>query len=389
MPVRIVCPFCNAVVEADGRTACPRCGESFDATTAEGAADEAVLSTMPVGPKPGFLYSRSAVFLSLGLAATILGVGMAIVRPWEPRTSPRPEPKLPVVVSPLGLSGLAYLPARTNILAAVQPLPLLAYAAQNKVDPRKFLIETGVPESLLAKLSQAGIPLDQIEHVVVGVAISSEVGKIIPDLITCLKLTRPLADEAKFLTELKAEKNSQESKAGRTVYSVQLGLPLLLTRIDDLTFLLALDGKDFALADKPMPAGGAHLPAAVREAMTSKINPASFAWAVTNSETWTEKPAVKLFLGADPVWKDRLAKLTPFRAFAAGIAMDPDPQLRLGIRTADPATTASTQTFFRDKFKGEHVTFNGDSEWAAVQSPFDPKTTPLKAILTDVMSAKP
>ncbi|QEL18436.1 hypothetical protein [Limnoglobus roseus] len=392
MSVRVVCPFCNAVVEgaSEGRTACPRCSESFDAATAEPAAEDAVTASPATTTAPGFLYSRTAVFLSLGLAAAILGVGLSIIRPWESRTPPRQEVKLPVVVSPLGLSGLTYLPARTNVVAAIQPMPLLAYAAQNKIDPRRFLIESGVPEAVLSKLSQAGVPLDQIDHVVVGAAVGSEAGKSLPTLTACLKLTRPLADETKFLTQLKAEKSSQESKGGRTVYAVQLGLPLYLTRVDDLTYLLAFsDTKDFALIDKPMPAGGGHLPAQLREAMTSKISPASFAWLATDSEPWTEKDAVKLLLTVNAALKNRFANLTSFRAIAVGLSMEPDPQLRLGIRTADPAATAATQTFLKDKFTGDGVAFNGDPEWAVVQMPFDPKTTPLKAILSEWMNAKP
>lgn len=388
MAWRVSCPYCNAVlsVEPTDRTTCTRCDEAFDPNTAEQLPDETAVAAVPTAPaKGGFLYSRNALFLSFGLAALILAVGLAVIRPWEPRVVPKPqESKLPVVVSPLGLSGLAYLPARTNALAAVQPLPLLAYAAQSKTDPKKFLIDAGVPEMVFAKLSQAGLPLDQIDHLVVGMAVGSEKNTLIPGLTVCLKLTRPIADESKFLAQLKAEKNSQQSKGGRTVYSVPAGLPLLMTRIDESTYLFGLGAEDLEQMDKPLAAGGGHLPKELREAMTSKISPASFVWVASDSDKWAEKLARSPFTAAVAT-KEQLAKLAPLRAVAAGLSIEPEPQLRLGVRMADAAATAAVQT----RLKATFPVAVADPEWATVQAPFDPKAASLKTLLADLFAAKP
>ncbi len=384
---RVACPHCNAVVDAPAaRTVCPRCAEAFDPANAEHLTDEAVSAPLPVVRPAGFLHSRAAMALSFGVAALILVVGLAIVRPWEAKPKPGPE-KLPVVVSPLGLAGIAYLPPSTNIVAAIQPMPLLAHAAQEKIDPKKFLIEAGVPEPIFESLSKAGVPLDQIDHLVVGLSVSSEKGSLIPGIAACLKLTRPLADESKFLAQLRAEKNSQQSKGGRTAYSVPLGLPLLLIPLDDKTYLFGLGEADFAFLDKPQPVGGAHLPRELREAATNRISPASYAWIATDSEAWMEKPPAEFFLKS-PDWKPRIEKLKSLRAFAAGLSLEPEPELRLAARWNDAASRKSFQDRLNAHFKVETTSFAGDEDWATVRAPVDPKSGGFKSFVRDWWNEK-
>lgn len=375
---RVACPHCNAVVDAAERIVCPRCGEAFDPAIAEHLPDETVSAPMPVVRPAGFLHSRAAMTFSFGLAAVILVVGLAIVRPWEAKPKPGPE-KLPVVVSPLGLSGLAYLPPKTNIVAAIQPLPLLAYAAQKKVDPKKFLVDSGIPETVFESLSKAGVTLDQIDHLVVGFALNAD--SPIPGVAGCLKLTRPVADEAKFLTALRAEKNSQQSKGGRTVYSIANNL--LLAPVDDKTYLIGLGESDLAFLEKPHAPGGGHLPKELRDAMMARLSPASFAWLATDSAAWTDKPLVKA-LALAPAWKDRVALLKPIRAAAAGLAIEDEPELRLAIRTADAATTQRIRDGLRSRLPGEKAEFAGDDEWATLKTPFDPASTDAKTLLAEL-----
>ena len=384
MASRVSCLYCNAVVDVEsGRVACPRCGEAFDSANAEHHADDVAVSK-PATPRPsGFLYSRSAMGLSFGLAIAILAIGLAIVRPWE--TKPKPEYKLPVVVSPLGLSGLAYLPPSTNIVAAIQPLPLLAYAAQSKTDPRLVLVEFGLPEAVFENLGKAGVPLDQIDHLVVGLSVSSEKGSIIPGVTACLKLTRPIVDESKLLLQLKAEKNSQQSKGGRTVYSISNGL--LMTAVDGRTYLFGFSEADLAFVDKPQAAGGGQLPKELREAMTNRVSPASFAWIATDSTNWFEKPGVQLAKSL-PEWKSRIDKLKSLRALAGGLSLEPEPEIRLGARWAEATETKAFQDRMKSSFTNEIATVAGDEEWATVRSPLDPKSGGVKSFARDWLNEK-
>lgn len=384
--VRVSCPYCNAVVDVEsGRVACPRCGEAFESANAEHIADDVAVSKPASPPRPpGFLYSRSAMALSFGLAFAILAGGLAILRPWE--TKPKPvEVRLPVVVSPLGLSGLVYLPPSTNIVAAVQPMPLLAYAAQAKIDPRKFLVEAGVPDVVFENLSKAGVPLDQIDHLVVGLSVSSEKGSIIPGVTACLKLTRPIADESKFLAQLRAEKNSQQSKGGRTVYSISNSL--LMTAVDERTYLFGFGEVDLAFFDKPQATGGSHLPKELREALTNRISPASFAWIATDSTNWSDKPGVQLAKSL-PEWKPRFEKLKSLRAVAGGLSLEPEPELRLGTRWDDAIGTNTFQDRLKTQFKDEAAQVAGDEGWATVRTPIDLKSGGIKSFVREWMNEK-
>jgi hypothetical protein len=381
------CPHCNSVVSVEaGRVPCPRCGELFDTAAAEQLPHDAAESPVaPLPPKPGFLYSRTAILLSFGLAFLIFAVGMAVVRPWEPRVTQKQEIRPPVVVSPLGLSGLAYLPPTTNVAAAVQPMPLLAYAAITKTDPRKFLIDAGVPEQVFATLDRAGVPLDQIDHLVVGATFRTGAGQVLPDVTACLKLTRPIADEEKFLTALKAEKNSQQSKVGHTVYNVTSGL--LMTKLDGQTYLFGMDADDLAFHDKPHAAGGGHLPKELREAMTSKVSPASFVWLATDTQDWAAKDVVKI-AALSQTLKDRIEKLKAVRGAAAGLSLEPDPELRLGVRWADAAGATAFQQKLKAAFPTEKAAVAGDDGWGTVVTPFDPKAEGLKGVFAEWFGKK-
>jgi hypothetical protein len=378
---RVACPHCNAVVDAAERIDCPRCGEAFDPAIAEHLPDESVSAPLPVVRPTGFLHSRAAMALSFGLAAVILVVGLAIVRPWEGKPKPGPD-RLPVVVSPLGLAGLAYLPPNTNIVAAIQPMPLLAYAAQKKVDPKKFLVDSGIPDAVFDSLTKAGVTLDQIDHLVVGFEIKPDTS--VPGIAGCLKLTRPVADEAKFLAALRAEKSSQQSKGGRTVYSIAFNLSL--TSVDDRTYVFGFGGVDLARIEKPHAAGGGHLPKELRDAMMARLSPASFAWIATDTDNWNEKPFVKA-IGQFPAWKDRVALLKPIRAASAGLAIEDEPELRLAIRAADAAATNRLRDALRSRVSDGTAEFGGDDEWATLEMPFDPNSTQAKAMIAEIRSS--
>lgn len=362
MSIRVACPHCNGVVTLaavppSGRAACPRCGELIPVKGAEPVPDD-VPQPAALAPHPPGFPSR-ALLLSLGLAAVILVIGMSIFRPWE-QTSPQPvADRPPGTTPPAALAGLGYLPPTANVVLAVQPAPLLAYAERTKADPKELLTRSGVPAPVTDALDRFGLPLDQIDSAVVGLSLTDQA---LPGVTGVLTLRRPVADEDEFLRRLRAEK---KPVAGRPVYTVTAGFPLVMTKVDPTTYLFGLTDTDLKAADAPHPPGGGHLPVDLRESLTARLSPASFAWVATASEKWAEKPVLKLALKAP-----QLVPLTQIRAAAVGVSLEPDPVLKVALKPADADARGWVRAEIGGRV-GELASINDAGDWVTVETPVD------------------
>lgn len=380
MSIRVSCPFCNssAVLPArppTGRTACPRCGEVFPVTAAEEVDEPPTPAGPAAAPPSGPLPAARSLLVSLLLAAAVLGAGLYFYRPFGSSQPPPPPPAdahPPGTVPPAALAGLRYLPAGVNVAFAVQPAPLLVYADRTNADPTVLLAAPGVPVTFTAALDRLGLPLDRIDHVAGGLSVADD---NLPGLTLVLRLRQPVADEAAFLRALRAEK---KPKAGRVTYAVTLAnLPLTMTQVDDRTYLFGLTDRDLSAADHPPEAPA--LPAELRAALATRLSPASFAWAATDAERWADKKLVGAVLkgyvrGAkDPKVKDRLTKLTLGRQTVVGVSLEPNPQLRIAVRTADAESATALRAYFAEKLAGEKAVVGGEGEWADADVAIDPK----------------
>lgn len=376
MIVRVSCPFCNTafdlgVVGANHRVSCPRCGESFPVKgdtaiphPSENGSAPATAVVHPVSPAKAF---RSVAILGAVAAVVVLSAGLyAIFRPSEKPTPAESARKPAATMPPAAVASLAYLPAETTVAFAVQPGPILTYAERAKTDPKELLLQMGVPPRVFTLLEQAGIKLDQIDHVAGGVVIASD--NPIPRMVFVLSFLAPLADEDAFLKSTKSQKFTTSN--GSTRWKADLGgLPTELVRIGDRTYAFALDGKDIDKASSAASKGSGHLPLGLRQSM-EKLSPASVVWIATDSSRWDDKPAVKLAAGLlnQP---DLPARLANIRAAALGISLEPDPKLLVAVRSPDEASAKKLAENVAIKLGPKPVTVVGD--WVSVESPFDPK----------------
>jgi hypothetical protein len=316
---------------------------------------------------PGPLPSRTALLLSCGLAAVVLAAGLYFYWPFGGSPPPsQPDTLPPGTTPPAALAGLRHLPAGANVVFAVQPGPVLAYAERTGADPKAVLATLMIPREAVDGLERAGLPLDRIDHVVGGVTLTP--ADLFPGFALVLKLRQPVADEERFLQALKAEK---KPKAGRPVYAVFLaGLPLTMTTIDDRTYLFGFLEKDLSAADAPP--GPAALPPALRDAITTKLSPASFAWAATDAAAWADMAVVKAFAtnSKDPRVRDRFELLGRGRQAVVGASLEPDPRLRVAVRTRDAEAAGGLREYLAGKLPAAAV--GGEGEWAEADVPFDP-----------------
>ena len=373
MTVRVSCPYCNTAftlpeVPASGRTPCARCGDVFPIRTfTEVEAEIAPPTPTPVRRARAKWSVARAVVVAMAMGFVGVGVGLLIYYRgggFQARDVPEPEPPSVAAVAPSVLVGVGFMPGDVNVLFAVQPGPVLAYAGRTNQDPRALLAKAGVPDGFFNTLVELGLTLPQIDHIVIGAKVADTAAVRVT---LALVLRRPLADEEKFLKALK------ETPGHKTWSNVQLaGLPLKLVKVSPRAWVFGWDGVDIAPAERGgLGGGGKNLSADLRDALTQRLPPDAAAWLATDSDRWADKGSVKLIVGEVLKKKEWLPLVARGQAVAAGLSFDEVPRARLFVRAADADTGATLRDYFKGKATADGVRHGGAGEWALFDAPLD------------------
>lgn len=376
MADRVSCPYCNATTElgeipASGRVSCSRCGEAFPVKPSLASGNGQLTGPYPAPSPPAPPIARafgSLPLIGLVLASVVLGGGLyAILRtkPAPPSDTGTPATgKPPAVFPPAAVPGLQYLPAETNVAFGVQPGPLLTSAERSGSDPQKLLASVGIPDRVAATLAQLGLSLAEIDHLAGGAVIDD---KSPLRVVVALTLRNPHPNEAAFLTALKATKPVDSRVPGH--HRVQVaGIPADMVKSGDRTyvvFLVGVEPKDLEAAASSTRTG---VPVSLKDSL-AKLSPASVAWVATASEAWSDKKSVNVV--AQFLKQPELVKrLSPLRALAAGMSLEPDPKLSVSLRGKDAAAVAELKATLEKSF-GEKASVTADADWANAEGPVD------------------
>lgn len=397
MSVRLSCPSCNTAfaldaIPADRRATCPRCGDVFPirgevvdrpnrAAAGEPAAPPNTPYQAPATKHPAGMWSvrrTVLVVVALGVLGFVVGLTTYYSRGPKPNRDPQPEvPAGTAATPPAQLVGLGYLPAECTVVFAVQPGPLLAFAAHTNQDPRELLTRAGIPAQVLAALDQIGLTLAQIDHVAGGVGDAE--GRV--TLVLVLK--QPRADEDEFLKKLKA----QPPAGKKTRYTLELAE---LARVSPTVWVFGLRDQDFVAVDKGgFGLGGTQFRGSESDGlrqMLGSVPPDAAVWvAVDDDRDWTQKPLVSL-LPLPPEAKKGLSGLSSFRGGVLALRFAEQPRVRLFVRTADTAVAERVRAYFQARaVETESATAGGGGVFALFDAPFDPATgrNMLQRFLTD------
>jgi hypothetical protein len=258
-----------------------------------------------------------------------------------------------VVIPPLELSALKHLPAKSNIVFAVQPGPLLHYAERTQRNPVDLLTKNGVPASVLGYLAKAGITLQQVDHFAGGIVIP-DAGEE-PRIAIVLVLHRPLPDENAFLNQLNAKTH------GKGRFEVQFDtVPIQMARISDTI-------RVFGLSDKDLVSG--KLPEAFRDMIEARVPKDAAIWIAAAESRWSDKQFLNLFVKKD--WHPVLAK---GRSAALGLSFGESPSLHIAVQCDSSENGDKLRTYFKGKATGEHSQAGGADDWATLDLAVDPKT---------------
>ena len=399
MSVRLSCPSCNAnftvgEIPPDRRATCPRCGDVFpvrgveeegsglrgqgpgereQATEVENPPPVSVPTPKPQGGSSGRRLAPLAV--TVGLLALAVGLAVYFTRPRQP--PPEPEPPK-TARPPAQLEGLGYLPAECNVVFAVQPGPVIAFAERTGQDPRELLARAGVPAALLSVLDQAGLKLAQVNHVAgglfVGGGLPGGLGEQ-PLAALALVLNQPLVNEGDFLERL----NAKHAAGRESQYDVRLdNTPFspVLTRAAPNVWVFTLSN---GAAGKSHGPGGAQFRGSESDGvrgMVAAVPPDAAVWAVADDEQdWTQKPLVKLASGL-PQLNKWVPAAEEARGGMAAVSLGEQPRLKLVARVSDPETAGRVRKYFQARAaERSSAAAGGEGTLATFEAPFDPATS--------------
>jgi hypothetical protein len=408
MSIRLSCPSCNTSFALEAlppthRATCPRCGDLFPVRdpTAEETEDRNQESgvrsqeteqgkervAVPARPAPSGLSVRKAVLVAVALGVVGFAVGLVVYNTREPKPHPEPPPPPEITATPPAqLVGLGYLPAECNVVFAVQPGPLLEYAARTKQEPRALLTQAGVPDQVLSALDSIGPSLPQIDHIAGGVYLPDP-GDSEMRVALVLVLKQPLANEEEFLKKLKTK-----PVAGKhSRWEIELNkVPLapVLVRTSPTVWVLGLNDKDFIPVERGgFGPGGTQFRGSESDGlrkMLGSVPPEAAAWiAVDDDRDWTQKPLVKLLAAQSPEVKKGLPALSSGRGGLFALTFGEKPRMRLFVRTAEAATAEHLRAYFQARAaETESATAGGGGAFALYDGPFDSKT--LERFLADL-----
>jgi hypothetical protein len=382
MTTHISCPYCNTSFSPDavlpgGRLECPRCGETFALKGSVSPAEmNGVAPSRPATANRAERKSPAALFVA-GLLLVLLG-GSYLAYTYFQARKPQPpaEPPPAVVVRPVELAGLAYLPGDCNLVFGVQPVALLDYARRTDQDARQLLTQAGLPAGAFAFLDKAGIGLDQVDHVVGGTFIGDAVLELRIALVLVLR-TAP-EDEERFLQAFDAKR----SQTGNGRFNVNLNLgfkvPLSMVRVSPTVWVFGWADADFGPAEK---GSGGGLSPAMREKVGDDQLAGCGVWVAAGEGKWADKPLVKQLMEMSAN-KDALPALAKGRAAVGGLAFGEQPQLRLRVWASDQATAEKMRDAIRAKGVPA-VNVSGAGGAVTVTVPFDPQSglQPLRQVV--------
>ncbi len=405
----LTCPFCNARVPlppgapvAPGtRLSCPRCDEVFPYEGGAGGAIQAPpgLTTAPApGPAVGaapvvrgkpIRANRLVAGIILGgmLLMALTGLTYALLtekvrRDHDkalPRTSRRPAlPPLrplppPETVAPARLEGLGYLPGSSGVVAGLHVQEILASPGGKELRTRP--LKLGAFEVRLESLRDVtGLDLEDIDHVVLGVAVRKADGPdLTPPTHLVVRARRPF-NPSQVRAAFKARPGRKARAPGggeRTVYPATVrGLPVTLWLPDDHTLVLGLFGNLEEVPEQPSE-GIDHLHAEVRQLLEGRLVAGMTVWAVGHADDWkkTWLPVLLRTFKDVPV----LARVEQLKSFALGIVPDRPLRLHGSFRCADEATAkkiVAEELAPRAKQEPEQFKYSRAGAWLDVQRKF-------------------
>ena len=363
----LVCPYCNTPFDlpgVPGRVVCPRCGEAIPAKLLTPSGGPQIASAdrpAPIEAAPASPMRRPPViFSALVLVAVLVGLGIWYYTNVHTHETRPTQLASPPTRPPNSLPALRRLPADTQIVIAVQPPALIQYAERAGKTPEALLAELGVPVGLLEGLAKAGIAIDGIDHLVVGVGLVDS-----PKVSVALFLQKPLANERQFREAVNLRLDPDKPGQGK-VDLPGFMLPMSLLKADVTTYLFSTDANALEGMNRTQDSTDYLKPGLVES--IKMLDPASFAWVATDNLNWSEHATLKLVAGLLKRGDD-IKRLKGIRALAIGLTLRRDLNTMVGVRFPDAKAAGDFDTKARVKLAEIRIDFSVENVWLIMRIP--------------------
>jgi hypothetical protein len=283
--------------------------------------------------------------------------------PERPKRNPQvqdPEPRVMVPSqTPRELIGLRYVPGDARLLAGIRVVELQQDRLGNKLLDGP--LPAGLPGRIKDLENATGVPLDQIDHVVI--AAWQDGDQLLPRFVLVVRGRAPL-DQAKIRDRLHARPDGPEAS---DLYHVP-GSDLLkdgvfLCSIDDRTLLFALKREDLSGdARKPHP-DLTHLHPPLRELLEERMRQAGPVWLVVSDIDWSKLSGWLLIAGLNR------PEVTNLRAFGLWLSFETRLTLWGELRCADAETAPKLEALLREKLPGgaKAIKSSVKDDWLSLQ----------------------
>jgi hypothetical protein len=241
-----------------------------------------------------------------------------------------PAPPVVRTVPPAELGGLGYLPARTNLVAAVHVAEAMRTPAGRAFLDRAELAGTGFH---LADIERdIGISRDDIDHIVFGVRL---LDKQIQPRLALIVQTRQPYDAGRLRAGLKAGR--REKIGQKEIYHFNLEKPALsavLWCAAANTLVVGISRDDLAALPNNRAANLEQLPDALQQFIRQHLKPGTQAWLAGHVDDW--EPVLP-FTAALKVSDENRTLLAGLRTFGFWLRFDEQVEVRGAAQCADAA----------------------------------------------------
>jgi hypothetical protein len=310
--------------------------------------------------------------MALGLLGVGIGVAVTYYRGGFRHDPDGPDsPPIGTVVPPAGLTGLRFLPPECNVVAGVQVGPVLAYAERTGQDPKALLTAAGLPLQVFAKLDEAGLTLQQVDHLAFGLNLPGKDDAPVTAVLAVV-LRRPPDDDDEFLQAFKAKRDPGGKKDRYAIAVAGIPVQPTLLRVSGREWVISLNDTGLNRAAGGPEPGAGHLSAGLRELLTEKLPPDAAVWLAADDRNWAEKDVVQFLVKKLLNQPQLMPVLAKGEAVAAGLSFGEQPRARVYVRATDESTGKKLRAYFQEKVT-DGATTGGAGRSALFDAPFDPR----------------